>query len=360
MPHFRGDERDFSKILTEGACGDDRGWNAACTAVESSTIFIAIRSGLGIRIGACGTDVRQMSRVKMIGFLNPMRLSVFSSMGVAVLASGLMPLGESFMALSEEATGIFLNGGREGGGTERKPLQRLVPGLVKVDGGILPSNSKLGEAVVLDFEIGRFEVTWGEWRRVRDWSTSHGYDLGEVGFAEEDSYPVSSVSWHDALKWCNARSESEGIDCVYRSEKGVYRRGYPAPREISMDSRCEGYRLPLEAEWEWAARGGIRSKRFKCSGGNRAEEVAWFNGNSDQHAHPVGLKSPNELGLYDMSGNVWEWCWNGTDPLSEVRMLRGGSWRNAVGFCANQNRDRSKDATYRADDHGFRVVRQKR
>jgi formylglycine-generating enzyme required for sulfatase activity len=289
-----------------------------------------------------------------------MRLAVWLFVGAAVLATGLISLGVSRVAPAEEATGIFLNGGRGGMESGWRPPERLAVGLVKVDGGVLPSNSKLGEAVVLDFEIGRFEVTWGEWKTVRDWSASHGYDLGEVGLAEEDSYPVSSVSWHDALKWCNARSESEGLACVYYSEKGVYRRGNPAPREISMDTRCDGYRLPLEAEWEWAARGGIRSKRLKCSGGNRAEEVAWFNGNSDQRAHPVGLKCPNELGLYDMSGNVWEWCWNGADPLSEVRMLRGGSWHNAVGFCANQNRDRAKEATFRGDDHGFRVVRQKR
>jgi formylglycine-generating enzyme required for sulfatase activity len=171
--------------------------------------------------------------------------------------------------------------------------------------------------------MGKYEVTWGEWKVVREWSVGKGYDLGVVGEGSGENHPVRNVSWYDVLKWCNARSEMEGLTPVYQSGGSVYRSGVSAP-EVMDWPRADGYRLPLEKEWEWAARGGVSSKRYVYSGSNDLNEVGWFDGNSWMETHVVGGKKGNELGLYDMSGNVWEWCWDGVGNWGD-RLLRGGS-----------------------------------
>jgi formylglycine-generating enzyme required for sulfatase activity len=123
------------------------------------------------------------------------------------------------------------------------------------------------------------------------------------------------------------------------------------------------FRLPTEAEWEFAARGGNRSNNYKYSGSNDQGNVAWYSGNSSRETHPVGQKSPNELGLYDMSGNVYEWCQDwydssyygkspSTNPVNNTsasyRVIRGGSWSNDAGGCRVSNRD-----GYAPDPRGF-------
>jgi formylglycine-generating enzyme required for sulfatase activity len=129
------------------------------------------------------------------------------------------------------------------------------------------------------------------------------------------------------------------------------------------------YRLPTEAEWEYAARGGNKSNGYKYSGSNNISDVAWYSGNSGNKTHTVGQKRSNELGLYDMSGNVYEWCrdWYGgypegtvTDPVEpgsgKYRVLRGGSWFNNATYCRSAYRTRF-NPTFRDSSSGFRVCR---
>jgi formylglycine-generating enzyme required for sulfatase activity len=138
------------------------------------------------------------------------------------------------------------------------------------------------------------------------------------------------VSWYDVLKWCNARSEKEGKVAVYEANGGVYRRGefgYDDTSSVTMKSGANGYRLPFEREWEWAARGGVSSKGYTYSGSDVIGEVAWtYENNTPHEAKAVGGKKANELGLVDMSGNVWEWVWVwDLYDGSLNRRIRGGS-----------------------------------
>lgn len=182
------------------------------------------------------------------------------------------------------------------------------------------------QTTVQDFYIGKYEVTFAEYDVFclftgRNMAKDNGWNRGR--------HPVINVSWQDAIDYCNWHSELEGLKPVYTG-RGM---------ETICDFTANGYRLPTEAEWEYAAKGGEQSKGFKFSGGNVEDAVAWYKENSKQRTHPVGVKIPNELGLYDMSGNVEEWCWDAyywrdqyTKPEKSMRACRGGSWRSEAGI----------------------------
>ena len=227
--------------------------------------------------------------------------------------------------------------------------------MVRVEGGALPSGSGLAGQVVATFQIGKYEVTWGLWKEVRDWAAANntGYDLEDVGktYPEEsgDNFPVVYVSWYDALKWCNARSEKDGLNPVYQVNWETYKSGQMIP---VVSNAANGYRLPIEKEWEWAARGGVSSKGYTNSGSNDADAVAWTEENSKREAKIAGTKLPNELGIYDMSGNILEWCW---DKINANRRLRGGGWYFPVGKSTLARRNAlNPDGRYRP--FGFRVA----
>jgi sulfatase modifying factor 1 len=223
---------------------------------------------------------------------------------------------------------------------------------IPVSGGTLPSTSELGALPVSPFYIGKYEVQWGEFQAVRTWAAANGYDIGSAGVGSGSSKPVTSLNWYQALKWCNARSEMEGRTPVYTVNGMVYRSGNLVP---DVNQFSFGYRLPFEKEWAWAARGGAQSNGYTYSGSNSVGAVAWYYFNSGNALQTVGGKAPNEIGLYDMSGNASEWCFDSGTGLN--RALRGGSFIRVESYCAVSAREFSlPDSTGGNGYGGFRLA----
>ena len=253
-------------------------------------------------------------------------------------------------------------------GAYTKP--QLPPDFVWVEGGSFmmgcdPSRDGKGDGnekplhrVSLNaFAISRYALTYGEFRAFMQ---ATNYQCQAKGAS--DKHPVVEVSWYDAVHYCNWRSQQEGLEAVYQMNG----------RNVTWKPSARGYRLPTEAEWEYAARGGQQSRGYRYAGSNAIEEVAWYEDNSGGRAQPVGQKKPNELGLYDMSGNVWEWCWgrydgqyyaaanngdNPTGPGAGWRLVpRGGSWNNRPESCRLAYR-LIINLVIRYSYYGFRLVR---
>ena len=179
-------------------------------------------------------------------------------------------------------------------------------------------------------------------------------------FKGEKNLPVENVSWYDAVSFCNKLSEKEGLEPVYSFEGetdvekwwNMVNKWDSFPGEkIKWNKNANGYRLPTVEEWQYAANGG---QAFKYSGSDNIDEVGWYSENSEGKTHPVAQKASNGYGLYDMSGNVYEWCWDSDGNGS--RYDCGGSWRNKGDRCEVSN-GYWNDVNYTYSNLGFRVVR---
>jgi len=211
---------------------------------------------------------------------------------------------------------------------------------IYVEGGTL-SHTGSSNTCVSSFYICKYEVTYGEWLAVFEQKEDYGYTFDGSGDGGSTNHPVVSVNWYDCIKWCNLRSDIDGRAPVYYAQDTVYRRG--RSNDIIMDAGASGYRLPADAEWEYAARGGRASKGFVYSGSDELDKVGWYKGNSKgaevdwdegRGTWPVGMKAANELGLHDMSGNVWEWCYDWhPDSVGWARVRRGGTWGYFSDYC---------------------------
>ena len=221
------------------------------------------------------------------------------------------------------------------------------------------------------FFIGRFEVTQADWADVAsgrdDWNSQPAH-FEECG----SDCPVESINWWETLHYLNARSEKEGLQpCYVISSCDEVRVGdgrtcgavaVQNAEAVLVESpyECEGYRLPTEAEWEYAYRAGSMTAFYNgdisqttCGYDAVLDSIGWYCGNSDLTTHPVGEKLPNALGLFDMAGNVFEWCWDDYGPF---KSLRGGDWHfYAKGGRAAYRFGNSSDS--RTPHYGFRVVR---
>jgi formylglycine-generating enzyme required for sulfatase activity len=258
--------------------------------------------------------------------------------------------------------------------------------LVLIDGGTFKnarSTNYYGKSItVSNFYIGKYEITQKEWTEVMGSNPSK---------FQGDQSPVEMVTWYECVDYCNKRSAKEGLKPYYNIDKekkdlNNQNDDDPVKWTVTVNARANGYRLPTEAEWEYAAGGGQLSKSYTYSGGNDIDKVAWYWKNAGdtyltgfwtwpaiENNHdkpkPVGGKEPNELGLYDMSGNVREWCWdwyadtpNGTDPKvnasGSLRVWKGGGWIGGE-FCCEPSWRAGYEQFQRGPDQGLRVCRNK-
>jgi formylglycine-generating enzyme len=292
------------------------------------------------------------------------------------------------------------------GGVEWKAVDAGPEGMVWIPGGEYERGDHSGMGYVDErpvrrvevsgFWMDRTEVTWELWNEVHAWAVAHGYEFDDsYDFhpGRDGQHPVCNVSWFDAVKWCNARSEKEGRQPSYYADAEaveVYRRGQVELTGGMVRWESGGFRLPTEAEWEWAARGGLAGHHFPWPSpglefaghldGERANY--WESGDpweseaecaTSPVAHFSGGQVPaNGYGLADMAGNVAEWCWDWyldrwyeweesgwrdtRGPAAGYgRVLRGGSWISRDKYCRVSARYMSA-ADYRCHCYGLRCV----
>ena len=255
------------------------------------------------------------------------------------------------------------------------PTGTFIMGNTHDPGGYPYDASPLHSVTLPSYLIGKYEVTQSQWQSMMGTNPSVTYGYGP-------NYPVNNVSWYGAVKYCNTRSIAEGLTPVYTIAGTTNPSSWgaiPTTWNSTWDAAicnwdANGYRLPTEAEWEFAARGGTNEPDFTYSGSWDVWTVAWYSGNNTPYGpKQVGTKAPNGLGIYDMSGNVHEWCWDWYGPYSASpsyfptgpaaasgygRVRRGGTWIDGLSGCCVFWRSTDYPCYYYSYGRaGFRVCR---
>jgi formylglycine-generating enzyme required for sulfatase activity len=251
--------------------------------------------------------------------------------------------------------------------------------IAEIAGGCVAPQPEHDVIITKGFYMGKYEITQAQYRAVMGTNPSYFQGSNLPGGVKTDKLPVERVSWYDTVEFCNALSLLEGFTPAYDIDKDT-----PDPNntngldpfkwKVTLIPEAMGYRLPTEAQWEYACR--ARTTTAYYTGDTVSDKTGWYSANSGGTTHEVGKKAPNNFGLYDMHGNVWEWCWDyidyegvnyytsapnpDTDPAGlgygNRRAERGGGYKHTPGRMYSAYRERYQPQS-RDNDLGFRVIR---